>query len=95
MLVLSRKVNETIVIGGNVRVTVTAVRGKHVRVAIEAPRDVPVYREELLQGPGASSGAGTSAERGREAEPARRTAGLVKRVARGTDPIVPQGVPSL
>lgn len=52
MLVLSRKVSETIVINGNIRVTVTAVRGKEVRVAVEAPREVPIHREELLHGPG-------------------------------------------
>ncbi len=54
MLVLSRKINETIVIGGNIRITMTAIRGKEVRVAIEAPRDVPIHREELLLGPAAA-----------------------------------------
>ncbi len=57
MLVLSRKVNEAIVIGGNIRVTMTAIRCRQVRVAIEAPPDVPIFREELLSetpGPAAS-----------------------------------------
>jgi carbon storage regulator len=55
MLVLTRKIHETIVIGGNIRITMTAIRGKEVRVAIEAPRDVPIHREELLLGPHATS----------------------------------------
>jgi carbon storage regulator len=50
MLVLSRKINETIVIGGNIRVTMTAIRSSQVRLAIEAPPDVPIFREELLNG---------------------------------------------
>jgi carbon storage regulator len=50
MLVLSRKINETIVIGGNIRVTMTAIRSNQVRLAIEAPQDVPIFREELLSG---------------------------------------------
>ncbi len=48
MLVLSRKINETIIIGGNIRVTMTAIRSSQVRLAIEAPPDVPIFREELL-----------------------------------------------
>ena len=51
MLVLSRKINETIVIGGNIRVTMTAIRSRQVRLAIEAPPEVPILREELLPAP--------------------------------------------
>ena len=47
MLQLSRKAGETIVIGDDIRVTVMQVAGGSVRVGIEAPRSVPVYREEL------------------------------------------------
>ncbi len=50
MLVLSRKLNETIVIGGNIRITMTAIRTSQVRLAIEAPPDVPILRQELLDG---------------------------------------------
>lgn len=61
MLVLSRKLNETIVIDGNIRITVVGLRGNHVRLGIEAPARVPVLREELL-GPvrpgGSASGPG-------------------------------------
>jgi carbon storage regulator len=48
MLVLSRKINETIIIGGNIRVTMTAIRSQQVRLAIDAPADVPIVRQELL-----------------------------------------------
>lgn len=47
MLVLSRKLNETIVIDGNIRVTVLDIRGGQVRLGIEAPGQVPIFREEL------------------------------------------------
>lgn len=47
MLVLSRRVGEEIVIGGNVRVTVLEVRGSQVRLGIVAPQDVRVLRQEI------------------------------------------------
>jgi carbon storage regulator len=47
MLVLSRKKNESIVIGDNVTVTVIEIRGDKVRLGIEAPRDVSVHRTEI------------------------------------------------
>jgi carbon storage regulator len=50
MLVLSRKANESIVIGDNIRVTVASIHGRCVRIGIEAPEDVGIYREELLSG---------------------------------------------
>jgi carbon storage regulator len=48
MLVLSRKVRESIVIGGSVRVTVSSIDGSRVRIAVEAPVGVSIYRQELL-----------------------------------------------
>jgi carbon storage regulator CsrA len=51
MLVLSRKVGEAIVIDGNIRLTVTSIRGRSVRVAVDAPKDVVILRDELLQIP--------------------------------------------
>lgn len=49
MLVLSRKKNESIVIGGNVTVTIVEVRGDKVRLGIEAPSDVTVHRLEVAE----------------------------------------------
>ncbi|MEX2176311.1 MAG: carbon storage regulator CsrA [Pirellulaceae bacterium] len=48
MLVLSRKRDERIVIGDNIVITVVDVRGDKVRLGIEAPVDIPVHREEIL-----------------------------------------------
>lgn len=48
MLVLTRKINETIVIGKDIRVTMTAIRSHQVRLAIDAPPDVHIIRQELL-----------------------------------------------
>jgi carbon storage regulator len=49
MLVLSRKKNESIIINENVVITVVDVRGDKVRIGIEAPRDVTVHRQEVLE----------------------------------------------
>lgn len=48
MLVLTRRKNESIVIGDGIVVTVLEVKGDQIRLGIAAPRDVPVHREELL-----------------------------------------------
>jgi carbon storage regulator len=50
MLVLSRRESEQIVIDGRITVTVVKVKGKVVRLGIEAPREVPIRREELGAG---------------------------------------------
>jgi carbon storage regulator len=47
MLVLTRRIGEEIVIGGNIRVTVVAVEGNKVRLGVTAPRDVTVDRQEV------------------------------------------------
>jgi carbon storage regulator len=47
MLVLSRRSNESIVIGGEIVVTVLEIRGDQVRLGIEAPRSVTVHRQEV------------------------------------------------
>jgi len=47
MLVLSRKVGEKIVIGGQITITIVARKGKGIRVGIEAPPEVSVHREEV------------------------------------------------
>ena len=49
MLVLTRRINERIVIGDDIFVTVLEVHGEQVRLGIDAPRTVKVFREEVLQ----------------------------------------------
>jgi carbon storage regulator len=49
MLVLSRKVGEKIYIGENIVVTVAEIDRGRVRLGIEAPRDVPIWRDELAE----------------------------------------------
>lgn len=48
MLVLSRKVNERIVINDNITITVVDVRGDKVRLGIDAPAEIPVHRQEVI-----------------------------------------------
>lgn len=48
MLVLTRKVNQSIIIGDGVEVVVLEVRGEQVRLGIRAPRDVAVHRKEIF-----------------------------------------------
>ncbi len=48
MLVLTRRINERIVIGDNIVVTVLEVHGEQVRLGIDAPRDIKVFREEVI-----------------------------------------------
>ncbi len=47
MLVLSRKPNESIIIGDNIEIKVVEVRGEQVKLGITAPREVPVHRKEI------------------------------------------------
>ena len=49
MLVLARKVGQSIVINDNIEILVIEVRGEQVRLGIEAPRAIPVHRKELLE----------------------------------------------
>ena len=48
MLILQRKPGESLVIGGDISITVVSVEGGRVRLAISAPQDVPILRSELV-----------------------------------------------
>lgn len=49
MLILTRRVGETVVIGNNVTVTVLGVKGNQVRLGVKAPKDISVHREEIFE----------------------------------------------
>ena len=48
MLVIARKIGQTIRIGDDIEVTVSAIRGDQVRLAIQAPREIPILRTEII-----------------------------------------------
>jgi carbon storage regulator len=66
MLALSRKVGERILIGDDIVVTVLAVRGRQVCLGIEAPKSIPILREELREMDLAAAGQGPPVNRRRE-----------------------------
>jgi carbon storage regulator len=68
MLVLSRKRDERIVIGDNIVITVVEVRGDKVRLGIEAPSEVPVHRQEVIDAMRRSA-ANSSADNSSKAPP--------------------------
>ncbi|MCR4695831.1 MAG: carbon storage regulator CsrA [Lachnospiraceae bacterium] len=47
MLALSRKKNEAIIINNNIEITVLEIKGEQVKIGINAPKEVPVYRKEV------------------------------------------------
>jgi len=49
MLILTRRIGEKLVIDENVIVTILAAKGSQIRIGIEAPRDLPIHREEIFQ----------------------------------------------
>ena len=60
MLILTRRVGETLMIGDSVTVTILGVKGNQVRVGITAPKDVAVHREEIFQRIGREGGTGAA-----------------------------------
>lgn len=60
MLVLSRKLGEKIIIGDNISITVVDIDRGKIRLGIEAPRDVPIFRQELLPVKNADGGVATA-----------------------------------
>ncbi len=48
MLVLTRKIDEAIIIGDNIKITVLDIRSDSVKLGIDAPKEVPILRDELL-----------------------------------------------
>jgi carbon storage regulator len=86
MLVLSRRVGESVVIADDIVVTVLEVRGDVVRVGVDAPRSVQVRRQELLAEVAETNRAAASPQPG-------AVAGLSRLVAGAEDP-APEGAPA-
>ncbi|HOJ63332.1 MAG TPA: carbon storage regulator CsrA [Spirochaetota bacterium] len=49
MLILSRKENQSIMIGDNIEITIVSIKGDHVKIGINAPTDVKVFRKEIFE----------------------------------------------
>jgi len=69
MLILTRRVSETICIGEDVRITVLGIRGNQIRLGIDAPKEVPVHREELRDKIVAEEGQNISLAKGEDNVP--------------------------
>ncbi|CAL8969974.1 Translational regulator CsrA [Cellulomonas sp. T2.31MG-18] len=88
MLVLSRRVGERLVIGGDIVVTVIEVRSDGVRLGIDAPRSVRVHRAEVLEAISSANEEAVAADAGTEAA-LRRIIAAPPSPATPVDPAVP------
>lgn len=48
MLALARKVNESIIIGNDIEITILEIKGDQIKIGVNAPKSVPIYRKELF-----------------------------------------------
>lgn len=74
MLVLSRRLNETIVIGDNIRITLLGIEGDKIKLGIDAPRSTRIVREELIEGTKSSNVQALNAPAGIELSKLREAA---------------------
>ena len=49
MLLLTRKIGESIIIDGDIKITIADIQGNQIRIGIDAPKEVKVYREEIVE----------------------------------------------
>ncbi len=63
MLILRRKAGESLLVGGNIRITVSEIDGDGVRLAIDAPRSVTILRQELVEAAAANKAAAANREK--------------------------------
>lgn len=49
MLALARKINESIVINDNIEITILEIKGDQIKIGIDAPKSVPIYRKEIFK----------------------------------------------
>ena len=88
MLVLTRKSNQSIMIGDEIEISVLSIMGEKVRIGIQAPRDIPVFRKEVYLEIQAERGqvTATRAGRGRAAQAQHVVTRLARRAVRRPRP---------